>query len=848
METRAQEQKKLEEMLRQLVKESATRQDEAIQELRERQHMDMEEVRQMFVNLHASISSGGGHHSPANQRSEGNNAPSGKSRLTRAIPSWEEYILALSTRFGSDLFDDPMAELKGLRQIGSVLEYQDKFDALLNRVELSEEYAVSCFISGLKDEIQIPIRMFQPRTLQRALSLAKLQEVAIEGHKEESSDAAVVMEETYTSNDTCSEGSEPTPQISLHALAGQVMLPDYRTMRLSRTVKNKKVHILIDSGSTHNFLDTTIATKLGCSLEEVPAVKVTVADGNKLLSSSICRSFKWKMQGLEFNADLLLLSLRGCDMVLGIQWLIQLGPILWDFKQLRMEFQVKDRKVVLKGSQGADLKMIEGKELKKIVQGSTTVAAAHLCSIHAVVSEIAGPELIKEEETKKQQVSELFSQQLQLLLEEYADLFADPQAQLEYLGHIIRQEGVAMDKQKVEAILKWPQPVSVKELRGFLGLAGYYRRFVKNFGKISKPLHEMLGKGGFKWTEASLQALQQLKAAVATAPVLALPDFSAEFIVETDASGVGVGAVLLQKGRPIAFMSKPLSPRNQQLSTYEREMLAIVIAIQKWRPYLIGRHFKVKTDHQSLKYLLEQRVSTPSQQKWISKLMGYDYELVYKNGRENVVADALSRAPSLQAISAIHTDLLEQIKLSWNQDDRIKKILADKQRGGHSGSHYTWTQGLLKRKGKLVVGPSLTPSSPSYVFSLPTTSSASMLPNTASAAAGFKEAKSSQNLISLSMARGGGAGDGSGDLGGGSGGNHGYLMSFESEGAERGKGFVCKREIYATLYRPARFDGVNKKRMSGICMEISSKGLAITGVDDRRYWNHISIEESDTPS
>lgn len=105
-----------------------------------------------------------------------------KSRLTRAIPSWEEYISALSARYGSDLFDDPMAELKGLRQIGSVLEYQDKFDALLNRVELLEEYAMSCFISGLKDEIQIPIKMFQPRTLQRALSLAKLQEVAIEGH------------------------------------------------------------------------------------------------------------------------------------------------------------------------------------------------------------------------------------------------------------------------------------------------------------------------------------------------------------------------------------------------------------------------------------------------------------------------------------------------------------------------------------------------------------------------------------------------------------------------------------------------------------------------------------------
>nr|CAD1843956.1 unnamed protein product [Ananas comosus var. bracteatus] len=118
----------------------------------------------------------------------------------------------------------------------------------------------------------------------------------------------------------------------------------------------------------------------------------------------------------------------------------------------------------------------------------------------------------------------------------------------------------------------------------------------------------MLGKEGFKWTNERHYAFQQLKKAVSAAPVLALPDFTIDFTIETDASGIGVGAVLLQKGRPIAFMSKPLSPRNRQLSTYEREMLAIVIAVQKWRPYLIGRHFKIKTDHQSLKYLMEQRV------------------------------------------------------------------------------------------------------------------------------------------------------------------------------------------------------------------------------------------------
>lgn len=129
--------------------------------------------------------------------------------------------------------------------------------------------------------------------------------------------------------------------------------------------------------------------------------------------------------------------------------------------------------------------------------------------------------------------------------------------------------------------------------------------------KISKPLHKMLGKEGFK-----CYAFQQLKKAVSAAPVLALPKVTADFTIETNTLGV-VGVVLLQKGIPIAFLSKPLSPRNRQPSIYEREMLAIVIAVQKCRRYLIRRHFKIKTDHQSLKYLMEQRVSIPSQQKWI---------------------------------------------------------------------------------------------------------------------------------------------------------------------------------------------------------------------------------------
>ncbi|RVW64852.1 Transposon Ty3-I Gag-Pol polyprotein [Vitis vinifera] len=175
-----------------------------------------------------------------------------------------------------------------------------------------------------------------------------------------------------------------------------------------------------------------------------------------------------------------------------------------------------------------------------------------------------------------------------------------------------------LHQSKIQAMLDWPRPTTVTELRAFLGLTGYYH-------------------------EAAKKAFENLKAAMTTTPTLALPDFSSPFVIQTDASGDGIGAVLSQNGRPIAFMSRALGVSKQSLSTYAREMLAIIVAIQTWRPYLLGRRFTIQTDQRSLKYLLEQRIITPEQQKWMSKLVGYDYEIVYKPGKTNQAADALSR-------------------------------------------------------------------------------------------------------------------------------------------------------------------------------------------------------------
>jgi hypothetical protein len=175
-----------------------------------------------------------------------------------------------------------------------------------------------------------------------------------------------------------------------------------------------------------------------------------------------------------------------------------------------------------------------------------------------------------------------------------------------------------------------------------LGLTEYYRKFVKNYRNIVAPLMTLLKNNSFTWTPKAAQAFQTLKMVMCTTLVLALPDFTKTFVLECDASGKGIDVVLMQEGRPLAFTSKQLSERNLGKPIYEKELLAILYAVELWHPYLLGQCFQIKTDHQNLKYFLEQRISSQKQQKWVTNLFGYDYEIIYKKGKDNVVADALS--------------------------------------------------------------------------------------------------------------------------------------------------------------------------------------------------------------
>ncbi|KAH9320972.1 hypothetical protein KI387_015611 [Taxus chinensis] len=214
-----------------------------------------------------------------------------------------------------------------------------------------------------------------------------------------------------------------------------------------------------------------------------------------------------------------------------------------------------------------------------------------------------------------------------------------------YLGHVIGVKGVKVHQEKIQAMQDWPSLRNISELRGFLGLCGYYQRFVRGYLDIGAPLTDLTWKGAFRWTDEAQMIFDKLKVVMSTWPVLALPNFSEPFILECDASGLGIGAVLMQDRHPIAYESRKLRENERLYSTYDKEMLAIMHALAKFRQYLVGGKFVVRTDHNSLRYFLEQNELNERQQKWVSRIQAYDFDIEYVKGKKNVVADALSRRP-----------------------------------------------------------------------------------------------------------------------------------------------------------------------------------------------------------
>ena len=213
---------------------------------------------------------------------------------------------------------------------------------------------------------------------------------------------------------------------------------------------------------------------------------------------------------------------------------------------------------------------------------------------------------------------------------------------VEYLGHVVSAEGLSPDLAKVQAMRDWKVPESVTDIRSFLGLAGYYRRFIPHFEKIAAPLTNLTRKNTpFTWSLREEEAFQQLKDVLLHAPVLQLADTERKFFVTTDASDFVIGAILSQVWddgeHPVAYESRKLNAAEGNYATHEKELLAVIHALRTWSHYLLGNHFIVVTDHNLLKYLHTQPTLSRRLARWAEFLAEFDLEIVYRPGKSNVV-------------------------------------------------------------------------------------------------------------------------------------------------------------------------------------------------------------------
>jgi len=227
---------------------------------------------------------------------------------------------------------------------------------------------------------------------------------------------------------------------------------------------------------------------------------------------------------------------------------------------------------------------------------------------------------------------------------------------VDLLGHVVSVEGISVDPAKVANMVDWPRPTNITEVRSFLGMAGYYRRFVKDFSRIATPLTRLLRKDHkFVWTDDCEASFQELKQRLVTAPILIIVEGNKGYVVYSDASRQGLGHVLTQHGRVVAYASRNLKPHELNYPMHDLELVAVAFVLKIWRHYLYGARCEIYTYHKSLKYIFTQKELNLRQGRWLELLKDYTLDINYHLGKANIVAYALSRKPK-GMIASLLTD------------------------------------------------------------------------------------------------------------------------------------------------------------------------------------------------
>ncbi|KAJ9546732.1 hypothetical protein OSB04_019275 [Centaurea solstitialis] len=281
--------------------------------------------------------------------------------------------------------------------------------------------------------------------------------------------------------------------------------------------------------------------------------------------------------------------------------------------------------------------------------------------------------------------------------------------EVQFLGHVVNREVIKVDPSKIEAVMSWEVPTTPTEIRSFLGLAGYYRRFIRDFSKIEVPLTRLTKKSEpFVWGSEQQTAFETLRRKLCEVPVLTLPEGVEDMTVYCDASRLGLGCVLMQRGRVLAYASRQLKPHEANYPTHDLELAAVVFALKIWRHYLYGVKCTIYTDHRSLRYFLEQPNLNMRQRRWLDVVKDYDCEILYHPGKANVVADARSRKSDHTPLRISHlkmvvtTSFVDVVKRAQEEASREENQNGERIRGQLSALVRD-SRGLLTRYGRVWV-------------------------------------------------------------------------------------------------------------------------------------------------
>ncbi|GJR68738.1 putative reverse transcriptase domain-containing protein [Tanacetum coccineum] len=431
--------------------------------------------------------------------------------------------------------------------------------------------------------------------------------------------------------------------------------PDSNVVTGTFLLNNHYPSMLFDSGTDRSFVSTTFITMLDIAPDTLDvSYAIKLSDGRISETNTVLRGYTLGLLGHPFNIDLMPIELGSFDIILGMDWLANhYAVIVCDEKIMRIQFG--DEVLIVQDFLEVFPEDLPGLPLMRQVEFQINLvpsAAPVACAPYRLA-----PTELQELSTQLQELSNKgFIRPSSspggapvLFVKKKDGSFRIEEEHAEHLKLILELlkkeefEGVHVDPTKIESIKDWASPKTPTEIRQFLGLAGYYRRFIKGFLKISMPMTKMTQKNmKFDWSEKAEVTFQLLKQKLYSAPILALPEGSENFVVYCDASRKGLGAVLMQREKVIAYASCQLKIHEKNYTTHDLELGAVVFALKMWRHYLYGMKCVMFTDHKSLQHILDQKELNMRQHRWLQLLSNYDYEIRYHPGKANVVSKALS--------------------------------------------------------------------------------------------------------------------------------------------------------------------------------------------------------------